>query len=247
MADVRRALFVVAHPDDEVKFSGTVALQARAGIEVTIAVALNGNLGGLMGAAPQERAETRHREMQQACQILGAKLEWLDYGDDDFMDRLHNEYGQVEMTFRNLLRRVDPQLLVIPPPYDYHHHHNKVSELVLNASINASNVNRESDYPPSSMIPYTLYCRPQMGIGFVPSMYVDITDTYHLKIDAMEAHQSQHQYLKDHHRIDICQNVETMARYYGAACGVEFAEPFALCHKFNRPGPIQELATFFAV
>ena len=245
MSEDRRVLFVIAHPDDEEKFSGTAALQAQAGIDVTIAVALNGNRGGLMGADPQERAETRYREMQQSCQILGAKLEWLGYGDDDFMDCCHNSDAEVEVTFRNLLRRVDPQLLVIPPSYDYHHHHNTVSELALNASINASNANVESEYAPSSMIPCTLYCRPQMGIGFLPSLYVDISDTYHLKVEAMKAHQSQHQYLKDHHRIDIFQTVETVARYYGDACGVEFAEPFALCQKFTRPAAIQQLARFF--
>jgi len=247
MVDVRRALFVVAHPDDETKFSGTVALQARAGIEVTIAVALNGNLGGLMGADTHERAQTRHREMQQACDVLDAKLEWLGYGDDEFMELCYNEYGRVEMAFRNLFRRVDPHLLVVAPPSDYHHHHTKVSELALNASINASNANIKSQYPASAMIPWTLYYRPQIGVGFIPSLYVDITETYEVKIEALRAHESQHQYLKNHHRTDIWTNVEAMARYYGAACGVEFAEPFALCHKFNRPGPIQELAPFFAV
>ena len=245
MSEDRRVLYVIAHPDDEEKFSGTVALQTRAGIDVTIAVALNGNRGGLMGASPEERAETRYREMQESCQILGAKLEWLGYGDDDFLERFHNDYAQVETTFRNLLRRVDPHLLVVAPPNDYHRHHVIVAEVAMDASMNASNPNHESEYPASSMIPMTLYCRPQMGIGFVPSLYVDISDTYHLKIEAMKAHRSQHQYLKDHHRIDIFQTVETIARYYGNACGVEFAEPFALCQKFNRPAPIQQLARFF--
>ena len=245
MSEDRRVLFVIAHPDDEEKFSGTAALQAHAGIDVTIAVALNGNKGGLMGADPQERAETRYREMQQSCQILGAKLEWLGYGDDDFLDCFHNSYSEVEMTFRNLVRRVDPHLLVVAPPNDYHRHHIKVAEVAMDASMNASNPNHESEYAASSMIPCTLYCRPQMGIGFIPSLYVDISDTYHLKVEAMKAHQSQHQYLKDHHRIDIFQTVETVARYYGSACGVEFAEPFALCQKFNRPAPIQQLARFF--
>lgn len=245
MTDDRRVLAVIAHPDDETKFSGTLALQARAGIEVTLAVALNGNLGGLMGAEPDVRARTRHQEMQQACDILGVKLEWLGYGDDDFMARCYDDYNAVEMDFRNLCRRADPHLLIVLPPYDYHHHHNKVSELALNASINASNANIKSEYPASSMIPWTLYCQPQVGRAFVPSIYVDITSTYDAKIEALKAHKSQHQYIKDHHRTDIWTHVEATARYYGAACGVTYAEPFALCERYNRPAPIQELARFF--
>ena len=76
-------------------------------------------------------------------------------------------------------------------------------------------------------------------------MYVDITATYDLKIEALKAHKSQHAYLKEHHRTDIWAQVEAEARCYGAACGVTFAEAFALCERFNRPAPIQELARFF--
>ena len=120
---------------------------------MTLAVALNGNLGGLMGAEPEVRAETRHQEMQEACEILGVRMEWLGYGDDDFMARVYNDYAVVGMGFRNLLRRVDPQLLLVAPPNDYHHHHRKVAELALNASVNASNANITSELPASAMIP----------------------------------------------------------------------------------------------
>lgn len=245
MTDALRVLAIIAHPDDEMKLSGTLTLQTRAGIAVTLAVALNGNMGGLMGAEPEVRAQTRHQEMREACDILGLKMEWLGYGDDDFMERCYDDYGAVEMDFRNLFRRVDPQLLLIAPPNDYHHHHRKVSELALNSSINASNANVKSEYPASSMIPWALYYAPLPGTPFVPSIYVDITSTYDLKVDALKAHKSQHDYIREHHRTDIWAQVEAEARYYGAACGVTFAEPFALCERFNRPAPIQELARFF--
>jgi len=245
MADNLRVLAVVAHPDDEVKLSGTLALQAHSGIEVTIAVVLNGNLGGLMGADRKTRSETRHQEMSEACCILGVSLEWLGYGDDDFMVRCCDDYQAVEMDFRNLFRRVDPQLLFVAPLNDYHQHHRKVTEMALDASMNASNSNIESEYPASSMIPWTLYCAPQSGTPFSPSLYVNITSTYELKIEALKAHKSQHDYIRDHHRTDIWAQVEAEARYYGAACGVIYAEAFAVCERFNRLAPIQELAKFF--
>ena len=245
MPEDLRVLAVVAHPDDEMMLAGTLALQARAGLKVTLAAALNGNRGGPPGMTPQERAQIRHQEMQEACRILGVSLEWLGYGDDTFMDCYHNDYQAVEMSFRNLLRRTDPHLLLVGVLNDYHHHHRHVAELALNASLNASNAEIASEYPPSSMIPWTLHYAPLPGTPFAPSVYVDITATYDLKIEALKAHRSQHQFLQDHHRTDIFAQVEAAARHYGAACGVAFAEPFALCERFNRPAPIQQLTGFF--
>lgn len=245
MADELRVLAIVAHPDDESLMSGTLALQSRAGIDVTLAVACNGNMGGLMGAEPEVRAQTRHEEMQQVCEILGVSLEWLDYGDDDFMEHYHNNYQAMEMDFRNLVRRVDPGLLITLSPDDYHHHHRLTAEVALNASINAGNANIKSEQPASSGIPITLHCAPMPGCPFEPSMYVDIGETFELKINALRAHKSQHKYLEDHHKTDIFAQTEAGARHYGSICGVDFAEAFAFCPRFNRAAPIHRLAPYF--
>lgn len=109
-----RVLVVVAHPDDEMHVAGTVALQTAAGLEVTIGVASNGNLGGLPGATLEERAAVRRGEMEASCALLGARLQWLGYGDDDFMERVRSHYRATEAAFRSLVRRVDPGLLIIP-------------------------------------------------------------------------------------------------------------------------------------
>ncbi len=245
MAEELRVLAVVAHPDDECALSGTLALQAQAGIEVTLAVALNGNMGGLPGADAETRAATRHAEMVEVCEMLEVKLEWLGYGDDDFMQHYHENYQATETRFRDLVRRVDPQLMFVAPLDDYHQHHRHVAEVALNASINAGNAARVSAEPASSGIPWALHCAPMPGTPFVPSLYVDIGETFELKMEALQCHQSQHQYLQEYHRTDIFAQVEAAARYYGAACGVDFAEPFALCRRFNRAAPMQELAEFF--
>lgn len=63
------------------------------------------------------------------------------------------------------------------------------------------------------MIPWALYYPPQAATQFLPSLYVDITSTYDLKIEALKAHQSQHDYIRDHHRTDIWAQVEAEARY----------------------------------
>lgn len=240
-----RVLCVIAHPDDEMHISGTLARQARAGLEVTIAVACNGNMGGRPEVSPAERAETRRREMQAACRVLGVGLEWLGYGDDDFMQHYHERYQATEMVFRDLVRRVDPQLLLVPSLDDYHQHHRAVADLALNASVNASNRALVSAEPASSMVPYALHLPPMPPTPFWACLYSDITDTFAVKLEALRCHRSQHQYLRDHHRTDIFGQVEAAARLHGAACGVEFAEVLGLCPRFNRVAPVQLLAEFF--
>lgn len=240
-----RVLYVIAHPDDEMQCSGTAALQAAAGLEVTIAVTCNGNLGGLPDVGKEERARVRRAEMQAACDVLGARLEWLDYGDDDFMEHFHGRYNEAEMAFRNLIRRVNPDLLIVPALNDYHQHHRAAAELALNASNNAGNPAIVSDEPASAGIPCALHMAPLPPGPFSPDIYVDITPVFDRKLQAMRCHESQHQYLQDHHRTDIFAQIEAAALLHGVACGVKYAEAFSLCRQFNRPAPIQKLAEFF--
>lgn len=241
-----KVLCLIAHPDDEMHLSGTLALQARRGHDVTIAVACNGNLGGLPGASREERAAVRRGEMAAACDLLGVRLEWLGYGDDDFMEHFHERYQATERACRDLVRRVDPDLLLTHTLDDYHHHHRTAAELALNASTGASNPNALGDEPASRHVPYALHFSPMPPTPFAPAVYVDIEATFELKLEALRCHASQHQYLQDHHRTDIFRQVEAAARLHGAACGVAFAEAFALCPRFNRVAPIDVLAGFFA-
>ncbi len=240
-----RVLVVIAHPDDEMQCSGTVALQAAAGLQVTLAVACNGNLGGLPGVEKTERSRVRHAEMAAACEVLGARLEWLGFGDDEFMDQVRTHYGETEMAFRNLVRRTQPDLLIVPALGDYHQHHRATAELALNASNNAGNPAIVSEEAPSSGIPSALHIAPMPGGAFVPDLYVDITPVFDRKLEAMRCHVSQHQYLQDHHRTDVFEQIRAAAVLHGVSCGVRYAEAFALCRQFNRPAPIQKLAQFF--
>lgn len=242
---MNRILYVIAHPDDEMQCSGTVALQAAAGLDVTIAVACNGNLGGAPELSMPERAAVRRLEMQESCEVLGAKLQWLGFGDDDFMARYHDDYAETETVFRDLVRRVDPDLLVVPALDDYHQHHRATAELALNASTGAPNPAIVSREPASSGIPFALHLAPLPPGPFSADLYVDISEVFDKKMQAMACHKSQHQYLRDHHRTDIFRQLEAAAVLNGAACGVAYAEVFSLCRRFNRPAPIQKLAKFF--
>jgi len=241
----RRVLAVVPHPDDECWCSGLLATQVDAGMDVHLAVACNGNLGGMPDKTPPQRARVRRDEMCRAAQVIGCALHWMDIGDSQIMEMLTNDYVELEWRFRDLLREVDPQLLILTDPDDYHHHHRAVSELALNASVNAGNPSLVGQTPPSTTIPATLYVQPLPPAPFTPDIYVDISGTFERKIEALRCHESQHPFLASHHGTDFIGLVTAAAQLHGAVCEVAYAEAYSLCRRFNRVSTIQALAPFF--
>ena len=69
-----------------------------------------------------------------------------------------------------------PDLIVTHSQYDYHADHRNLSLLIISAV---------SHYIP------ILYCDTLMGINFKPDYYVDITDFFSLKKQAILKHESQ--------------------------------------------------------
>ena len=55
---------------------------------------------------------------------------------------------------------------------------------------------------------------------------MDITETINTKIEALNKHESQVKWLKDHDNIDIAEFVSTIARFRGIQSNVKYAEGF---------------------
>ena len=240
-----RVLAIVPHPDDESWCSGLLAAQVDAGMDVHLAVACNGDLGGMPDKTPSERGAVRHAEMTRAAEIIGCALHWMDIGDSRLMEEYTNYYADLEWRFRDLIREVDPQLLILTAPDDYHHHHRAVSEVALNASVNAGNPSLISPRPASTGVPVTIYHQPLPPAPFVPDIYADISATFDRKLEALRCHESQHPFLAGHHGTDFIALIGMTAGLHGAVCGVPYAEAYGLCRRFNRMSTIQALAPFF--
>src|SRR5690348_9435514 len=80
---VEGLLFVLAHPDDETWFAGTIAKYAAAGVSVTLVCATRGERGSTSGLCSiEELPRFRETEVRAAAEILGiARLEMLPYED----------------------------------------------------------------------------------------------------------------------------------------------------------------------
>ena len=227
-----RILAVGAHPDDiEILCAGTLAKYARAGHEVYIAIATDG-AAGHAELKPEELRPIRMKEAQAAAEVIGAQIRFI--GEEDewlFHDRPTRE------KFVEAIRWAAPHVIITHNPEDYHPDHRACSDLVFAASFLATLPNIMPEVPAQQHMPALFYMDSLAGAGFTPEYYVDITDTYEVKIQMLSKHESQLKWLKDHDNIDIVQFVQTVARRRGVECGVQYAEAFRAARVWPRIHP----------
>jgi LmbE family N-acetylglucosaminyl deacetylase len=217
----KRVLAVGAHPDDlEIQCGGTLARFAKRGTVVCMAIATNGSAGHML-IAPKKLARIRRQEATVSAAEIDATLFWLGYEDELIANDIPTRLGFVE-----LIRRTKPDLIITHDPQDYHPDHRVVSRLVFDASFLSSLPNIETKSLPHNGVQPLVYFDTFGGLGFQPSEYVDISDTFETKRKMLACHSSQVKWLKDHDQLDILNLIELQGRGRGLQCGVEFAEAF---------------------
>jgi len=224
-------LAVGCHPDDlEIGCGGTLARYSQAGHVVTMAHVANGNLGHVE-ILPEELRRIRREEARQAGKELGARevvsLDMPDLGVDS------NNQDLVRATV-DLIRRVQPDLIITHAPNDYMKDHVETSRLVFDASFSASVPHFETPSGGAAKITPIYYMDTVAGINFLPTEYVDVSTVIERKLAALERHVSQIKWLRDHDGIDFSEFVRTVSRFRGLQCGVAYAEGFTVCQTWPR-------------
>jgi len=86
-----------------------------------------------------------------------------------------------------------------------------------------------------------IYFDTLTGASFLPTEFVDITDTFEIKKAMLACHASQVKWLQEHDQIDIADFITVMARSRGLQCGVPFAEGFRAEYAWGRNRPFRVL------
>ena len=155
-----KILALGAHPDDiEIFMFGLISIYKREGHDVVTMVATDGSKGGV----PEGELLSKKRE----------KEAWLGY--KNYQNQLLNipdgelgENPEHHVTKKNILK-IMPDLIITYSQNDYHSDHRSLS-LIASSIV--------SHYIP------VLYCDTLMG-KFNPNFYVDITDHFLLKQEAI--------------------------------------------------------------
>jgi LmbE family N-acetylglucosaminyl deacetylase len=216
-----RVLTIGAHPDDiEILCAGTLAKYAQAGHQVINCVVTDGSAGHMI-IKPPELAKIRQEEARKAAEIIGAEFIWMGFPDELLMNDL-----DTRLAFVDMIRAAKPDIIITHAPEDYHPDHRMVNRLVFDASFISSVPALETEHPTHPLVPPLYYFDTLACVNFLPTEYVDISDTIETKKAMLSCHQSQVKWLKDHDNIDILDFVVTMSKLRGLQCGVPFAEGF---------------------
>jgi LmbE family N-acetylglucosaminyl deacetylase len=195
---VDRVLVITAHPDDvDFGVAGSVATWTDAGIDVTYCVVTDGDAGGsdrsISGA---EMAEIRRAEQTAAAKVVGVDdLVFLGYPDGRVQPTL-----DLRRDLSRVIRQVRPQRVVGQSPdrnyeriYASHPDHLAAGEAALCAVYpDARNPFAHPELlADDGLEPWSVAETWLMAAG-TPNRFVDVTDTFERKIDALRSHASQH-------------------------------------------------------
>ena len=164
-----KILALGAHPDDiEIFMYGLVSVYKKQGCQVYTMIATDGAKGGSQtgGLLARKRADEAIAGLKNLSSPIFLNLPDSELGEEEAHKKIIKE---------NILN-IMPDLIITHSEYDYHADHKSLSLLTCSAV---------SHYIP------ILYCDTMMGINFNPNYYIDITDHYKLKKEAILKHKSQ--------------------------------------------------------
>lgn len=225
-------IFFGAHPDDlEILCGGTIAHYAAAGHAVWMAVATNGNVGSPT-LSRDEIAAVRKAEATSAAERLGAAgLIWLDENDEFLFDDL-----RTRMKFVDAIRQAKADIVVTHNPNDYHPDHIACSKLATDARILSGVRLIETAHPHLEKGPELFYMDSIAGINFTPQFYVDITETFEQKMEALRSHDSQNAWLRSVFNHELLDVAKVQSAFRGLQVGRPYAESFSQPSYWPRRG-----------
>jgi N-acetylglucosamine malate deacetylase 1 len=224
-------LSLLAHPDDaEFLCAGSlIRLAKEHGWEVHIASMTPGNCGS-MELPAEQIANLRRKEGARAASLIGATYHCVEERD---LLIFYAERPLERVT--QLLRQVQPRVVLTHSPADYMLDHEMTSTLTRAAAFAAAVPNFLADRnmpPPLAHIPHLYYCdaiegKDPFGREIEPGFRIDISGVIGLKADMLAAHASQREWLMKHHGMDqYTESMKDWSGHRGAQAGVAFAEGF---------------------
>jgi LmbE family N-acetylglucosaminyl deacetylase len=195
---VERILVVSAHPDDvDFGAAGSVAVWTDAGIDVTYCIVTDGAAGGSdRSISRAEMADIRRAEQTAAAKVVGVEdLIFVGYPD-----------GRLEATLdlrrdlSRVIRQVRPQRVIAQSPernyqrvYASHPDHLAAGEAAMCAVYpDARNPFAHPELLEAEALEPWSVDELWLMAGNPPNQFVDVTEMFDRKLEALRCHVSQH-------------------------------------------------------
>lgn len=211
-----KILIIAPHPDDEVLgCGGTIANHSKRGDEVYLCIVTKGYTPDWS----EEFLKNRPKEIEKANKILGIKKTYfLDYPTVK-LDTIPQK--ELNEAISKVMNEVNPDILYIPHKGDL----NKDHRLVFESSLVAT---RPVNHKVKRILSYETLSETEWGQSiepFILNVYVDISETFEKKIEAMKVYESE---LKQYPHPRSLEILEVLAKKRGSEIDVKFAEAFML-------------------
>lgn len=214
-----------AHPDDvELSCGGTLIGHIKKGYKVGVIDFTQGEMG------TRGTVAMREEEANNAAKIMGISVrENLKFRDAHFeIDEAH------KLALIQAIRKYRPKIVLANAKHDRHPDHPRASKLAFEAcflsglkKINTFVDGKDQEaWRPKSLHYYI------QSINMTPDFYVDVSDSWEEKMEAIRAYKSQfynpesqepETYISKPAFIEM---LEARGREYGHAIGVKYAEGF---------------------
>lgn len=218
---MRKILIIAPHPDDEVLgCGGTVVKHSKTGDEVYLCIVTK----AYTPEWSEEFLKNRQKEVEKANKILGIKKTYfLDFPTVK-LDTIPQK--EVIKAIYKVIDEVKPNIMYIPHEGDINKDHRLVFESCLVAT-------KPINYKIKRILSYETLSETEWGQpieSFTPNVYVNISETFEKKIEAMKAYESE---LKQYPHPRSLEIVEVLAKKRGSEILVKFAEAFMLIREIK--------------
>lgn len=223
MDELTPVLVITPHPDDaEGGAGGTIARWTQQGRKVVLVVCTNGNKGTSdRSVNPTNLAKIREEEQRKAAEVLGiAEVVFLHLPDqglednDDFREKI---VRQIRTHRPGTVVTIDPNR-----PYIRHRDHFMCGRVTLDAIFPYSRDHLcYPEHVAKGLEPHKVKEIYLWG-SEQPDTFLDITDTFAIKMDALFCHASQVGYEREQRT----ERSRTRFAAVGKRIGVPLAEPF---------------------
>jgi LmbE family N-acetylglucosaminyl deacetylase len=219
-----RVLAIYAHPDDpDISCGGTLARWSAAGSSVQVLICTSGDKGTTDPEAdPEALVAARVVEAHRSAEVLGVEnLHLLGHPDGE----LEND-ASLRRELVQIIRHVRPDAIISPDPlavfFGEHHYNHRDHRIVGWAALDAAAPAAASPLYFKGAGPAHQVTAAYLSGSLEPNIWVDVTSTIDLKIEAVSCHRSQLDEASDW----IAGALREGAEHAGREAGVRYAEPF---------------------
>lgn len=223
---MKKIIIISAHPDDEVLGAGGAILKHKAaGDEIYWIIVTN--VSEAEGFS-RERVNSRKEEIEKVEKMLGVKKTFmLDYPT---MSLSSSSLIEMVPKISKVFLEVEPETIYCLNRSDAHSDHRITFDAVMACT-------KSFRYPfIKKVLLYECISETEFAPAlhekvFIPNYFVDISDYMERKLEIMRVYESE---LGEHPFPRSEKNIDALAVYRGASCGVKYAEAFQLIKYIDK-------------